>query len=63
MMEHIGLAAMLETPCVFVNVQRGGLNRIAHFARTGGYDASPLGQPRDYEIIALSPNSPRNVSI
>ena len=24
MMEHIGLAAMLETPCVFVNVQRGG---------------------------------------
>ncbi|MGD9380317.1 MAG: 2-oxoacid:acceptor oxidoreductase subunit alpha, partial [candidate division WOR-3 bacterium] len=24
MQEHIGLAAMLETPCVFVNVQRGG---------------------------------------
>ena len=24
MMEHIGFAAMTETPCVFVNVQRGG---------------------------------------
>src|SRR3989304_1734888 len=24
MMEHIGLAAMTETPCVFVDVQRGG---------------------------------------
>src|SRR5512141_1318215 len=24
MMEHIGYAAMTETPCVFVNVQRGG---------------------------------------
>ena len=25
MMEHIGYAAMTETPCVFVDVQRGGL--------------------------------------
>jgi len=24
MMEHIGYAAMTETPCVFVDVQRGG---------------------------------------
>jgi len=24
MMEHIGYAAITETPCVFVNVQRGG---------------------------------------
>ena len=24
MMEHIGYAAMTETPCVFINVQRGG---------------------------------------
>src|SRR5512137_2707041 len=24
MMEHIGLAAITEVPCVFVNVQRGG---------------------------------------
>ena len=24
MMEHIGLAAITETPCVFVDVQRGG---------------------------------------
>jgi 2-oxoglutarate ferredoxin oxidoreductase subunit alpha len=24
MMEHVGYAAMTETPCLFVNVQRGG---------------------------------------
>src|SRR6478672_12651611 len=26
MMEHLGYAAMTETPCVFVDVQRGGLS-------------------------------------
>ena len=36
MMEHIGFAAMTETPCVFVNVQRGGpVHRPAHAAGAG----------------------------
>jgi 2-oxoglutarate ferredoxin oxidoreductase subunit alpha len=28
MMEHIGYAVMTETPCVFINVQRGGPSTV-----------------------------------
>ncbi len=49
MMEHIGLAAMTETPCVFMNVQRAGPST--------GLPTQPAHG--DYEIIALSPESPQ----
>ena len=60
MMEHIGLAAMLETPCVLVNVQRGGPSTGLP-TLTGQADMMQArwGSHGDYEIIALSPNSPQ----
>lgn len=60
MMEHVGLAAMIETPCVFIDVQRAGPST--------GLPTAPAqqdmmqarwGSHGDYEIIALSPNSPQ----
>jgi 2-oxoglutarate/2-oxoacid ferredoxin oxidoreductase subunit alpha len=60
MAEHIGLAAMTETPSVFVDVQRSGPST--------GLPTAPAqqdvmqarwGSHGDYEIIALSPSSPQ----
>lgn len=60
MMEHVGLAAMLETPCVLVNVQRGGPSTGLP-TLTGQADMMQArwGSHGDYEIIAVSPNSPQ----
>ncbi|MFQ6615976.1 MAG: 2-oxoacid:acceptor oxidoreductase subunit alpha [Fidelibacterota bacterium] len=60
MMENIGLAAMLETPCVVVNVQRGGPSTGLP-TLTGQADMMQArwGSHGDYEIIAISPNSPQ----
>lgn len=60
MMEHIGLAVMTETPCVFVNVQRGGPSTGLP-TLTGQADVMQArwGSHGDYEIIALSPSSPQ----
>ena len=60
MMEHIGLAVMLETPCVFVNVQRGGPSTGLP-TLPGQADMMQVrwGSHGDYEIIALSPSSPQ----
>jgi 2-oxoglutarate ferredoxin oxidoreductase subunit alpha len=60
MMEHIGLAAMLETPCVYVNVQRGGPSTGLP-TLPGQADMMQVrwGSHGDYEIIALSPSSPQ----
>lgn len=60
MQEHIGLAAMLETPCVFVNVQRGGPSTGLP-TLPGQADMMQVrwGSHGDYEIIALAPNSPQ----
>lgn len=60
MMEHIGLGAMLETPCVLVNVQRGGPSTGLP-TLTGQADMMQArwGSHGDYEIIALSPDSPQ----
>ncbi|CAD7778649.1 MAG: Pyruvate flavodoxin/ferredoxin oxidoreductase, thiamine diP-bdg [Candidatus Methanoperedenaceae archaeon GB50] len=45
MQENIGLAAMTETPCVVVNVQRGGpYYRIAYSSRPGRCNASQMGK-------------------
>jgi 2-oxoglutarate ferredoxin oxidoreductase subunit alpha len=60
MMENIGLAAMMETPCVVVNVQRGGPSTGLP-TMTGQADMMQArwGSHGDYEIIALSPQSPQ----
>jgi 2-oxoglutarate/2-oxoacid ferredoxin oxidoreductase subunit alpha len=60
MMEHIGLAAMLETPCVFVDVQRGGPSTgLPTLPAQADMMQARWGSHGDYEIIALSPNSPQ----
>lgn len=60
MMEHIGYAAMTETPCVFVDVQRGGPSTgLPTLPAQADMMQARWGSHGDYEIIALSPNSPQ----
>jgi 2-oxoglutarate/2-oxoacid ferredoxin oxidoreductase subunit alpha len=60
MMEHIGLAVMLETPCVFVDVQRGGPSTgLPTLPGQADMMQARWGSHGDYEVIALSPNSPQ----
>jgi len=60
MMENIGLGAMLETPCVVVNVQRGGPSTgLPTLPGQADMMQARWGSHGDYEIIALSPNSPQ----
>jgi 2-oxoglutarate ferredoxin oxidoreductase subunit alpha len=60
MMENIGLGVMLETPCVLVNVQRGGPSTgLPTLTGQGDMMQVRWGSHGDYEIIALSPNSPQ----
>ncbi len=60
MMEHIGLAAMTETPCVFINVQRGGPSTgLPTLPGQADLMQARWGSHGDYEIIALVPNSPQ----
>lgn len=58
MMEHIGLAVMTETPCVFVNVQRGGPSTgLPTLPAQSDMMQARWGSHGDYEIIAITPNS------
>jgi len=60
MMEHIGYAAMTETPCVFIDVQRGGPSTgLPTLPAQGDMMQVRWGSHGDYEIIALCPNSPQ----
>jgi len=60
MMEHIGYAAMTETPCVFVDVQRGGPSTgLPTLPGQADMMQARWGSHGDYEIIALCPNSPQ----
>ena len=60
MMENIGLAAMMEVPCVIVNVQRGGPSTgLSTLPGQADMMQARWGSHGDYEIIALSPNSPQ----
>jgi 2-oxoglutarate ferredoxin oxidoreductase subunit alpha len=60
MMEHIGYAAITETPCVFVNVQRGGPSTgLPTLPAQGDMMQARWGSHGDYGIIALCPNSPQ----
>ncbi|MDO5844809.1 MAG: 2-oxoacid:acceptor oxidoreductase subunit alpha [Methanocorpusculum sp.] len=58
MMENIGYAAMTETPCVVVNVQRGGPSTgQPTMAAQGDMLQARYGSHGDYSIIALAPSS------
>ena len=60
MMENIGLGVMLETPCVIVNVQRGGPSTgLPTLVGQADMMQARWGSHGDYEIIALTPNSPQ----
>jgi 2-oxoglutarate ferredoxin oxidoreductase subunit alpha len=60
MMEHVGLAAMTETPCVFVDVQRSGPSTgLPTLPAQQDVMQARWGSHGDYEIIALSPSSPQ----
>lgn len=60
MMENLGLGAMLETPCVVINVQRGGPSTgLPTLTSQADMMQARWGSHGDYEIIALSPNSPQ----
>jgi 2-oxoglutarate ferredoxin oxidoreductase subunit alpha len=60
MMEHIGYAAMTETPCVFVDVQRGGPSTgLPTLPAQGDMMQARWGSHGDYPIIALAPSSPQ----
>lgn len=58
MQENIGLAVMTETPCVIVNVMRGGPS-TGQPTKTGQQDVmqTKWGSHGDYEIIAFAPSS------
>ena len=62
MMETVGLAVVTETPCVVVNVQRGGPSTGLP---TQGAQADMMqakwGSHGDYEIIAIAPSSPQEM--
>lgn len=62
MMETFGFAAMLETPMVLLNIQRGGPSTGVP-TKTGQADImqSRWGSHGDYEIIALAPDSPQEM--
>jgi 2-oxoglutarate ferredoxin oxidoreductase subunit alpha len=60
MMEHIGYAAITETPCVFVNVQRGGPSTgLPTLPAQADMMQAKWGSHGDYAIVALCPNSPQ----
>lgn len=58
MQEGIGYAAMTETPCVIVDVQRAGPSTgQATKAAQGDFMQARWGTHGDYEAIVLAPNS------
>jgi len=62
MMENLGLGIMTETPCVLVNVQRGGPSTgLPTLGGQGDMMQARWGSHGPYEIIALVPNSPQEL--
>jgi 2-oxoglutarate/2-oxoacid ferredoxin oxidoreductase subunit alpha len=60
MMEHIGLAAITETPCVYIDVQRAGPSTgLPTQPAQGDMMQARFGSHGDYRLIALCPNSPQ----
>jgi 2-oxoglutarate ferredoxin oxidoreductase subunit alpha len=62
MMENLGLGIMMETPCVLVNVQRGGPSTgLPTLVGQGDMMQAKWGTHGDHAIIALSPSSPQEL--
>lgn len=60
MMENLGLAAMMETPCVVVNVQRGGPSTgLPTMVGQADMMQARWGSHGDYELISVCPQSPQ----
>ncbi len=60
MMENLGLGIMTETPCVVVNVQRGGPSTgLPTLVGQADMMQARWGSHGAYEIIALCPSSPQ----
>ncbi len=62
MQENLGFAAMVEAPCVVVNVQRGGPSTgLPTKASQGDVMQAKWGSHGNYPIIALAPHTVREV--
>jgi len=62
MMENIGLGIITETPCVIVNIQRGGPSTgLPTLCGQGDMMQARWGSHGHYEIIALTPSSPQEM--
>jgi 2-oxoglutarate ferredoxin oxidoreductase subunit alpha len=62
MMENIGLGVMTETPCVIVNIQRGGPSTgLPTLCSQGDMMQARWGSHGHYEIVAISPSSPQEM--
>ncbi|MFH1983985.1 MAG: 2-oxoacid:acceptor oxidoreductase subunit alpha [Pseudomonadota bacterium] len=62
MMENIGLAVVTETPCVVVNVQRGGPSTgLPTMGAQADMMQARWGSHGDYQIIALAPSSAQEI--
>ena len=62
MMENLGLGVITETPCVLVNVQRGGPSTgLPTLVAQGDMMQARWGSHGPYEIIALAPSSPQEL--
>jgi 2-oxoglutarate ferredoxin oxidoreductase subunit alpha len=60
MMENLGLAIMMEVPCVVVNVQRGGPSTgLPTMVGQADMMQARWGSHGDYELIAYCPQSPQ----
>lgn len=62
MMENIGLGIITETPCVILNIQRGGPSTgLPTLCGQGDMMQARWGSHGHYEIIAISPSSPQEM--
>jgi 2-oxoglutarate ferredoxin oxidoreductase subunit alpha len=62
MMENLGLGVVLETPTVLVNIQRGGPSTgLPTLSGQADMMQAKWGSHGDYEIIAISLNSPQEI--
>lgn len=60
MMENLGLGLMTETPCVLINIQRGGPSTgLPTLVGQGDMMQARWGSHGDYAVIALCPSSPQ----
>jgi len=62
MLEHVGYAVGTETPCVIINVQRGGpTTGIPSVELQGDVVQAGRGSHGEYRSIAIAPSSPQEM--